>query len=191
MTTPTWQPQPLHPEPPAEPPKKKSHPVLRILGTALLLLVTAGLVANACGSNSTPKSPATATSQQPLPALTQPAPEPTQPAQVDTGPTYSIAQQQAIASAQSYIDDEGGFSRLGLIDQLHSTAGEGFSLRLAKFAVAHIAVNWKHQAVLSAQSYMQTEPGWSFSSLVDQLSSPYGENFTYAQAVYAAHKVGL
>lgn len=185
MTTPTWQPPDTGLPP--EPPKRNSHPVLRILGTALLLLVTAGLVANACSSNNTP---APATSQQPLPSLSQ-APQPADTQPVDTGPQYSVAQQQAIDSAQSYLDDEGGFSRLGLIDQLHSQAGEGFSKRLAVFAVDHVQVNWKHQAVLSAESYMQSEPGWSFSSLVDQLDSPYGENFTYAQAVYAAHRVGL
>ncbi len=38
---------------------------------------------------------------------------------------------------------------------------------------------------------MQTQPGWSYAGLVDQLDSPYGEGFTRAQAEYAAHAVGL
>ena len=106
-------------------------------------------------------------------------------------PQYSIPQQQAIAAARSYLETEPGFSKAGLISQLHSKYGNGFSERLAVFAVAHVKVNWFQQAVYSAKSYMQTEPGWSYSGLVDQLHSPYGAQFTLRQAEYGAHKVGL
>ena len=106
-------------------------------------------------------------------------------------PSYTVPEQQAIDSAESYISDGNGFSKAGLYQQLHSSYGEGFSARLARFAVNHIHVNWYHQAVLSAQSYMQTEPCWSYSSLVQQLDSPYGEQFTVGQAEYAAKAVGL
>jgi hypothetical protein len=33
--------------------------------------------------------------------------------------------------------------------------------------------------------------GFSRAGLIDQLDSPYGGKFTYAQAVYAANQVGL
>jgi hypothetical protein len=100
-----------------------------------------------------------------------------------------VARQQAIESAQNYLD-MGGFSRAGLIDQLTSSYGEQFTYALAVFAVDHVQVNWNQQAVESAKSYMSMG-GFSRASLIDQLTSSYGEQFTYAQAVYAANKVGL
>ena len=108
-----------------------------------------------------------------------------------TAPVYSVSQQQAIDSAESYLTEGQGFSKAGLYQQLHSKYGEGFSAKLARFAVDHVTVNWYHQAVLSARSYMQTEPGWSYSGLVQQLESPYGAQFTPGQAAYGARKVGL
>jgi hypothetical protein len=111
--------------------------------------------------------------------------------QAPAAPQYSISQQQAIDSAESYLSEGQGFSKAGLYQQLHSQYGEGFSARLARFAVNHVRVSWKHQAVLSARGYMQSEPGWSYSGLVQQLDSPDGEQFTAAQAEYAAKAVGL
>jgi Host cell surface-exposed lipoprotein len=106
------------------------------------------------------------------------------------GPQYTAAEQQAIDAAEGYINMGSGFSRQGLIQQLDSSAGDGFSQTLATFAVNHIKVNWYQQAVESAKGYMQMG-GFSYSSLVQQLDSSAGEGFTYAQAVYAAKKVGL
>jgi len=83
-----------------------------------------------------------------------------------------------------------GFSRAGLIHQLSSSAGEGFSKADATFAVDHLNVNWNEQAVESAKSYMSMG-GFSRAGLIEQLSSSAGEGFTYAQAVYAANAVGL
>jgi hypothetical protein len=48
----------------------------------------------------------------------------------------------------------------------------------------------QQQALDSAQSYLSDGQGFSRASLIDQLTSPYGEQFTYAQAVYA-DQVGL
>jgi hypothetical protein len=104
-------------------------------------------------------------------------------------PKYTIAQQNAIESAQSYLD-MGGFSRAGLIDQLSSKSGEGFKKSLAVFAVNHIKVNWNKEAVEAAKAYLEMG-GFSRSSLIDQLSSSSGERFTRAQATYAANHVGL
>jgi hypothetical protein len=119
------------------------------------------------------------------------APAYASPVPVDTAPQYSLSQQQVIASAKSYLQTEPGFSKAGLIEQLSSKYGEGFSKRLAVFAVNHVKVNWRQQAVYSARSYLKSEPGWSYSGLVDQLHSQYGEQFTLAQAKYAAAAVGL
>jgi hypothetical protein len=101
-----------------------------------------------------------------------------------------VARQQAIESAQSYLDMGSGFSRAGLIKQLDSAYGEGFSVALATFAVDHVQVNWNQQAVESAKGYIAMG-GFSRDGLIQQLTSSYGEQFTYAQAVYAVNKVGL
>lgn len=106
-----------------------------------------------------------------------------------SGPSYTIAQENAIQSAQSYLDMS-GFSRAGLIQQLSSKAGEGYKLRLAVFAVNHIKVNWNKEAVESAKSYLEMG-GFSRASLIQQLSSKAGEQFTHQQAVFAANHVGL
>jgi hypothetical protein len=102
---------------------------------------------------------------------------------------YTKSQEEARESAQSYLD-MGGFSRKGLIQQLSSDAGEGFSKKDATVAVDSLHVDWKAEAVESAQSYLDTG-GFSHNSLVQQLSSPAGEGFTKAQAEYAVKKVGL
>jgi hypothetical protein len=101
----------------------------------------------------------------------------------------TVAQQQAIESANSYLR-LGGFSRAGLIQQLSSSAGEGFPKAVAKFAVGHVQVNWNEQAVKSAKSYLEIG-GFSRAGLIQQLSSSAGEGFTHAQAVYAVNHVGL
>ena len=90
-------------------------------------------------------------------------------------------------SAQSYLDMS-GFSRKGLIQQLSSSAGEGFSKADATFAADHVDVNWKDEAVESAQSYLDMS-SFSRDGLIEQLSSSAGEGFTLAQAQYAVGQV--
>lgn len=104
-------------------------------------------------------------------------------------PSYTVAQQNAIQSAQSYLEMS-GFSRAGLIQQLTSKAGEGFKMADALFAINHIKVDWNKEAVESAKSYLDMG-GFSRASLIQQLSSKAGEQFTPAQAKYAADHVGL
>ena len=81
-----------------------------------------------------------------------------------------------------------GFSREGLIGQLSSSAGEGFSKADATFAADHVDVNWNDEAVESAQSYLDMS-SFSRQGLTDQLSSSVGEGFTLAQAQYAVNQV--
>ncbi len=98
---------------------------------------------------------------------------------VDTGMT--TAQEQAVMSAESYLEFS-DFSRAGLIGQLKY---EGFSTKVAEFAVDYLDVDWKKQAVLCAEAYMEIG-GFSRQSLLDQLLY---EEYTRAQAEYAVDKV--
>jgi Host cell surface-exposed lipoprotein len=105
-------------------------------------------------------------------------------------PNYTVAQENAIRSAQQYLALGSGFSRAGLIEQLTSQAGSGFPMAQAVFAVNHIKVDWNQQAVLAAKGYLKIS-GFSRSGLIEQLTSQAGSQFTPAQAAYAANKVGL
>jgi hypothetical protein len=125
-------------------------------------------------------------------AATEPTTQATTESTTEAPATQELttSQENAIEAAQSYLSQGQGFSRLGLIQQLSSKYGEGFSKKDAEFAVDYLHVNWRHQAVLSARSYL-SQQSFSRSGLIQQLSSPYGEQFTLAQAEYAANKVGL
>jgi hypothetical protein len=104
-------------------------------------------------------------------------------------PTYTKAQEQAIGAAEDYLEYS-AFSRKGLIKQLSSDAGEGFSKADATFAVDHIKVYWKEQAAKSAKEYLEYS-NFSRSGLIHQLESDAGEGFTHSQAVYGVNKAGL
>lgn len=108
-------------------------------------------------------------------------------------PAMSVSQSNAVEKAQSYLSFT-GFSRAGLIDQLTSAYGEGFPAEDAEFAVAHLEstgqVDWNTEAVEKAESYLEFT-SFSRDGLIDQLTSEYGEQFTYEQAVHAANAVGL
>ena len=106
-----------------------------------------------------------------------------------TTPAMTAGQEQAIGAAESYLEFT-AFSRKGLIRQLSSDAGEGFSVADATFAVDHIKVNWNEQAARSAKSYLAMSH-FSRKGLIHQLESSAGEGFTHAQAVYGVNKAGL
>jgi hypothetical protein len=102
----------------------------------------------------------------------------------------SPSQQNALRSAEKYLEYT-AFSEAGLIEQLSSSAGEGYPRQDAVWAVEHLQdVNWDDQAVKSAKKYLEYT-SFSCQGLVEQLSSSAGENFTLAQAEYAANQVGL
>lgn len=94
------------------------------------------------------------------------------------------AQKNALRSAESYISMS-GFSRQGLIEQLSSDAGEGYSVADATYAADHVGADWNAEAVESAKSYLEMS-GMSRQGLIEQLSSAAGEGFTLQQAQYAA-----
>ena len=81
-----------------------------------------------------------------------------------------------------------GFSKAGLIDQLSSPAGDGYSKADATFAANHVDVDWNAEAVEAAKDYLEIS-SFSEQALIDQLSSSAGDQFTPAQARYAVNKV--
>jgi predicted 3-demethylubiquinone-9 3-methyltransferase (glyoxalase superfamily) len=101
----------------------------------------------------------------------------------------TAGQENAIAAAEDYLETM-PFSRSGLIEQLSSEYGSGFSKADATFAVNHIDVNWTEQAARAAKDYLETMP-FSRSGLIEQLSSEYGSGFTHKQAVYGVNQTGL
>jgi Host cell surface-exposed lipoprotein len=98
--------------------------------------------------------------------------------------------QQAVDAANGYLSEGQGFSEQGLIQQLTSSAGNGFTQSQADYAINHVHADWDAQAVDAAKGYMQMG-GFSQASLIQQLTSSAGNGFTQAQAEYAASKVGL
>ena len=101
----------------------------------------------------------------------------------------TISQENARLSAENYLDT-GAFSRTGLISQLSSEFGDGFSKADAIYAVDHIDVDWNEQAAKSAKNYLDIN-AFSRKGLIEQLSSEYGDGFTHAQAVYGVNQTGL
>src|SRR5260370_3696046 len=198
-------------QPPYMPPPRKRHTARNVIlicaGALAVIIIAASAISAAVGG----KPPRTTTA---VPATPAAAPFATDPAgnqciSLDSAgycpgddpttaattppaaPQYTITQQQAIDAANNYLSAEPGFSYQGLINQLHSAYGSGFSVADATFAVNHVPADWNQQAVFAARNYMSSEPGWSCSGLVQQLDSPYGGQFTQPQAEHGAQAVGL
>lgn len=93
-------------------------------------------------------------------------------------------QQDAVGAAEDYLDFT-AFSRKGLIQQLSSDAGSGFSKKDATIAVDSMDIDYKEQAVKAAKSYRDFSH-FSRKGLIQQLESSYGSGFTHDQAVYGA-----
>lgn len=100
-----------------------------------------------------------------------------------TGP-----QNNAVRSAEQYISMS-GFSRDGLIQQLSSSAGDGYELADATVAVDSLSIDWNEQAARSAKQYLEMS-GFSCSGLIEQLSSRAGDKYTVDQAKYGAKQAG-
>ena len=193
--------QPYQPQPQFQPPPKKHTVRNVVIGvTVVMFLVIGGCTALIGGamneaSKVTEPSPPVVQTEAPVetteptkepPATTAPKPSPKPSA---TKPAMTLSQEQAVAAAESYLELT-AFSRKGLIRQLSSEAGEGFSMKDATFAVDHIKVNWNEQAARSARSYLELTH-FSRAGLIRQLESDSGEGFTHKQAVYGVTKAGL
>lgn len=195
----TWQPvgaPPPHAQPvgaasPQEP-KRKRHWVRNTVIGVIAFFVIAG-VASAIGDDSDQPAdkPAASAPASTEPKAQEPAEQPAveeQPAQAPQ-PEMTLAQENAVDSAEDYLDYS-AFSKKGLIEQLSSEYGDGYSRKDAIFAVNHIDVDWNEQAAMSAKQYLEYD-SFSRQGLIDQLESPYGEQFTHAQAVYGVNRAGL
>ncbi len=164
---------------------------LALIGTAIgSIVVLAG-----CGAaTSTPPTavPTTAASAAPtavptaaptpVPTAVPPTPKPT--------PVVTTGEANAAASAAQYLSEDSGWSKAGLIAQLDSSYGDGYTLAQATYGVDSQNANWDAQAVLCAKGYLATG-SFSRAGLIAQLDSSYGSQFTYAQAVYGVTGAGL
>ena len=101
----------------------------------------------------------------------------------------TVAQRNAVRSANSYLQLS-GFSRQGLIDQLSSEFGDGYSVGDATVAVDSLSIDWNAQAARSAVSYLELS-GFSCQGLIDQLSSEFGDKYTVEQATSGATQAGI
>ena len=98
-------------------------------------------------------------------------------------------QENAVRAAENYLSFM-PFSKKGLVKQLSSDYGDGYTKAAAEYAVDHIEVDWKEQAVKAAENYLDTM-SFSRAGLIDQLTSDYGDGYTTEEATYAADQVGL
>ncbi|HEB4103119.1 TPA: Ltp family lipoprotein [Acinetobacter baumannii] len=109
-------------------------------------------------------------------------------AAANNAPKFTASQLNAIRTANSYLEYQ-AFSRKGLINQLSSDYGEGYSVNDATVAVDSLDVDWKEQAAKAAAQYLEQQ-GFSCKGLINQLASDYGEKFTLEQAKYGAVQAG-
>ena len=99
--------------------------------------------------------------------------------------------EEAIKAAKGYLTSGMGFSQASLTKQLTASAGNGFTQPQADNAVAKSGADWNAEAVKAAKGYMDSGMGFSRQSLIAQLTSAAGNQFTATQAAYAADQVGL
>jgi hypothetical protein len=128
-----------------------------------------------------PAKPAAATAS--VKASPKPSPEPAAP----RAPVLTSGQRNALRAAENYLELM-GMSKAGLIQQLSSPAGDGYSKADATYAANHVKANWNAEAVEAAKNYMELMP-MSRAGLIQQLSSSAGDEFTKAQATHAADAV--
>ncbi|WP_433731834.1 Ltp family lipoprotein [Actinoplanes sp. CA-051413] len=103
-----------------------------------------------------------------------------------TGKPVPAEQQNAVRSAKRYLQTA-AFSRKGLIEQLSSDAGDGYSSEAATLAVDSLDIDYDEQAAKSAQNYLRMS-GFSRKGLIEQLEY---EGFTHSQAVHGVDEAGL
>ena len=173
-------------------PAKKSRvptPVKWLIGAVgiLVLMVACGaLISGGSDSNSPSAKPANSTNttdENTSDEISAKSAAPVEdPVETDP-PSLTVAQENAIGQAESYLD-MGGFSESGLIQQLKF---EGYSKKDATLAVQSVEVDWNEQAAIAAENYMNTS-NFSRSGLIDQLEY---EGFTSKQATHGADSVGL
>lgn len=191
---PPWTPQqPGHG--PGQPNRRKPWPARHKVLTGLIAfgaLVVIIAAASASNKPSTAASDTGAAASSASPSATVPSARatsaPSTPA-APASPAMTGAQQQAVDAAEDYLSEGQGFSDQGLLSQLTSSAGNGFSKSDAEFAVNSLNPNWNGQAVDAAEGYLSEGQGFSDQGLLQQLTSSAGDGFTEAQAEYAINSL--
>ena len=203
----TYEPQRNQSSQAPKPPRKRH--VLRtialIVGGLFVLLIVAavltpgtpakdaatpaGVTSKAAVKTTAAKPTKEAHSVPPKPSVTATTTQPAETTPTETAPARTAGQEQAIGKAEDYLSFK-AFSRQGLIEQLSSEYGSGFSKADATYAVDHITVDWNEQAAKAAKEYLAVTH-FSRSGLIEQLESSFGSGFTHAQAVYGVTKAGL
>lgn len=191
---PTWQPQqPYPPQYPVQAPRDhRSHAARKVLvGTGALIAFIIVISFAAKSGRSTQIAGSSEAAPPATTAASAGAASSVPKGAAHTSPAGTVSELQALTTAEGYLSDGQGFSRQGLIDQLDSSFGSGFSVADATWGVDHSDANWDTQAVDCAKGYMSDGQGFSRSGLIEQMTSAYGNKFTEAQAEYAANAVGL
>jgi hypothetical protein len=98
----------------------------------------------------------------------------------------TTAQKNARSAAADYLAMT-AFSRQGLIEQLESDAGDGYTHSEAVFGVDAQHADWNLQAYRAAKGYLDMT-AFSRQGLIEQLESDAGDGYTHAQAVYGVNK---
>lgn len=109
-------------------------------------------------------------------------------AQADPEANLTGPQKNAARTARQYLDMS-GFSRRGLIEQLSSSAGNGYERADATAAVDSLTVDWNEQAVRTAKQYLEMS-GFSCKGLIEQLSSDAGNKYSKSEATFGAKEAG-
>jgi hypothetical protein len=155
----------------------------------LLILIIAASAGSGAGTDQSARTASENTSQDSQknkPAAQEESVAQQEPA-AESEPEMTSGQKRALQSAENYLDLT-GMSKAGLIQQLSSSAGDGFSKADATFAANNVDADWEQEAVEAAKNYLEISP-MSKDALIQQLSSAAGDKFTPAQARYAANKV--
>ena len=181
--------------PPQAQPRRKSWPARHKVLTGLMAVGALIVIIAAASASNKPSTPAADTgaassSASPSAAVSSTAASapPSTPA-APASPSMTDAQQQAVDAAQDYLSVGQGFSKQGLLSQLTSSAGNGFSKPDAEFAIHYLNPDWDQQAVDAAQGYLSVGQGFSEQGLLQQLTSSAGSGFTQAQAEYAVNRL--
>lgn len=101
-------------------------------------------------------------------------------------PAETSGQRNASRAAENYLSFS-AFSRRGLIEQLTSAAGDGYSVADATYGVDAQHADYKDQAYKAAKNYLSTS-AFSRQGLIEQLSSEAGDKYTLIEATYGADK---
>jgi Host cell surface-exposed lipoprotein len=200
INPPEYQQSPSQPPPEVQPPPRKRHRVrktLLIIGGAFLALILLIVVINvATGGHKTAAAP-------PLPtatptSVTDPngyacaniSPDGLCAQDPDTAAPAATAAPATSAPPASTPATSAPTATAPAMSAADQQAGSGFTSAEANFAISYIHPDWYQQAVEAAKGYMSLG-GFSRDSLIQQLTSNYGNGFTYGQAEYAANQVGL